>query len=166
MSTDTTDPGAWFERLYAEYQERGEVMFAFSKKQVEEAFEGDLAVTYEQVQKEWISLGAGLIVKRSAAVEFSRRMDADFAAWEAGQPTVRVKYHHTDYWDRPCYEVVEHDKGAPVKVGQILKDVALLPVNEARTLHDHCQGEPNGALNIHVVYVPVSDSSDTPTEKE
>lgn len=142
----------WFDRLFTEYKERGEAMFAFSAKQVEEAFEGDLAITYEQAQKEWVSLGAGLIVKRTVSAEFNRRMEADFTAWEAGQPTVRVRYKFTDTWDRPCYEVVEHDEGAPVKVGQILKDVALLPINEARTLYDHFQGEPNGALDIHVVY--------------
>jgi len=158
--TTATRTKNWFDLLFDEYNSRGEAMFAFSKTQVEEAFEGDLAVTYEQVQQEWISLGAGLIVKRSAAREFSRRMDADFAAWEAGQPAVRVRYKYTDTWDLPCYEVISHDDNAPVKVGQILKDVALLPIGEARTLHDHYQGEPNGQLNIHVIHLPVSETSD------
>jgi hypothetical protein len=166
MSTDT-DTGTWFDRLYREYNERGEAMFAFSKKQVEEAFEGDLAVTYEQVQQEWRSYGAGLLVKGTAYVEFLRRMDADFAAWEAGQPLVRVQHVGTDYWDRPCYKVISHAEGAPVRVGQVLRDVNLLPVGEARTLHSTTsEGEPESQLNIHVVHVPVSDTSDTSTEKE
>lgn len=160
--------GDWFDTLFSEYKERGEAMFAFSKEQVEKAFEGDLAVTYEQVQTEWVSYGAGLLVKRTAYAEFVRRMNADFEAWEAKQPEVRVQYKYTDTWDRPCYEVVSHVEGAPVKVGQVLKDVELLPIGEAVTLYDHYQGEPNTALNIHVIYVePVSETSDTATtEKE
>lgn len=151
----------WFDLLFAEYHDRGEAMFAFSQKQVEEAFEGDLAVTWEQAQKEWVSHGAGLLVKRSVYVAFLKRMVADFKAWEAKQPLVRVQYKYTDTWDRPCYEVVSHADDAPVKVGQILKDVELLPIGEAVTLHDHVQGEPNGALNIHVVYVePLSTTED------
>jgi hypothetical protein len=158
---------SWFDSLFAEYKERGEAMFAFSQKQVEEAFEGDLAVTYEQVQKEWVSYGAGLLVKGTAYAEFVRRMNADFTAWEARQPEVHVKYKFTDSWSRPCYEVVSHAEGAPVKVGQVLKDVELLPIGEAVTLYDHYQGEPNTPLNIHVIYVePVSETSDTTTEKE
>lgn len=144
----------WFDLLYDEYKARGEVMFAFSRKQVEEAFEGDLAVTWEQVQTEWVSYGAGLLVKRSALKEFARRMEADYDAWESKQPEVKVQYAYTDTWDRPCYKVVSHDEGAPVKVGQILKDVALLPIGEAVTLYDHYQGEPNGPLDIRVVHEP------------
>ena len=112
---DWTWLGTWFDVLFAEYTERGEAMFAFSKKQVEEAFEGDLAVTYEQVQTEWTSLGAGLIVKRTAAAEFSQRMDADLAAWEAGQPLVHVQHVGSDYWDRTLYKVISHAEGAPVR---------------------------------------------------
>lgn len=160
--------GDWFDALFTEYKERGEAMFAFSKEQVEKAFEGDLAVTYEQVQKEWRSPGAGLLIKGTAYAEFVRRMNADFKAWESRQPEVRVQYKYTDTWDRPCYEVVSHAEGAPVKVGQVLKDVELLPIGEAVTLYDHYQGEPGSPLNIHVIYVePVSETSDTETtEKE
>ena len=151
----------WFDTLYTEYNERGEAMFAFSKEQIEKAFEGDLAVTYEQVQQEWVGYGAGLLVKRTAYVGFVKRMASDFAAWEANQPLVRVQYKYTDTWDRPCYEVVSHADDAPVKVGQILKDVELLPIGKAVTLYDHYQGEPNGPLNIHVVYVePLSTEHD------
>lgn len=153
----------WFDLLYDEYKARGEVMFAFSRKQVEEAFEGDLAVTWEQVQTEWYSYGAGLLVKRSALKEFARRMEADYEAWESKQPEVKVQYAYTDTWDRPCYKVVSHDEGAPVKVGQILKDVELLPIGEARSLHDHYQGEPNAALDIRVAYEqPLSTTEDVP----
>jgi hypothetical protein len=144
----------WFDVLFKEHNERGEAMFAFSRKQVEEAFEGDLAVTWEQFQKEWVSVGdSGLHVKRSAHAGFTERIETDFAAWEARQPEVCVQFKHKDYWDRPCYEVVSHDDGAPVKVGQILKDVELLPIGEAVSLHDHYQGEPNSALDIRVRYV-------------
>lgn len=145
----------WFGLLFEEYTTRGEAMFAFSRKQVEEAFEGDLAVTMEQFTAEWVSnvCGAGLHIKRSAYEGFIQRMEDDFKAWESRQPEVCVRYHHKDYWDRPCYEVVSHDEGAPVKVGQILKDVELLPVGEAVTLHDHYQGEPGSPLNIRVRYV-------------
>lgn len=153
---------SWFDLLYDEYKARGEAMFAFSPKQVEEAFEGDQKVTYEQAQKEWVSYGAGLIVKRSVYVEFRRRMKVDFEAWESRQPEVKVQYAYTDTWDRPCYKVVSHDEGAPVKVGQILKDVELLPIGEAVSLHDHYQGEPNSALDIHVVYVePLNTTEDS-----
>jgi hypothetical protein len=159
MSDTTKD---WFSVLFDEYHARGEAMFAFSRKQVEEAFEGDLAVTWDQLQSEWRSFDNGLLVKGSVYAAFVERVDADFAAWEARQPEVRVKYRHKDYWDRPCYEVVSHDEGAPVKVGQILKDVELLPVGEAVTLHNHHSGEPGHALDIRVVYVTeVSEPSDT-----
>jgi len=162
MSTESTRNRTWFDLLFEEYHERGEAMFAFSPKQIEEAFEGDLAITYEQAQEEWVSHGAGLLVKRTVYVGFLKRMVADFKAWEAKQPLVRVQYKYTDTWDRPCYEVVSHAEDAPVKVGQILKDVELLPIGEAVTLHDHYQGEPNRALNIHVVYVePMSTVEDT-----
>lgn len=158
MSTATK---SWFELLYDEYKTRGEVMFAFSQKQVEEAFEGDLAVTGEQFQREWVSYGAGLHLKRSIAKEFVRRMKDDLAAWESRQPEVRVQYAYTDTWDRPCYRVVAHDEGAPVKEGQILKDVELLPIGEARSLHDHYRGEPNSALDIRVAYVdPLNTTED------
>lgn len=151
----------WFDLLYDEYKARGEAMFAFSPKQVEEAFEGDQAITFEQFQTEWANYGAGLHIKRSALAEFARRMEADYAAWESKQPEVKVQYVYTDTWDRPCYRVVSHDEGAPVKVGQVLKDVELLPIGEARTLHDHYQGEPNGPLDIRVVYEqPVSTTAD------
>lgn len=157
-----TGQKSWFDLLFDEYKARGEAMFAFSPKQVEEAFEGDLAVTYEQAQAEWVSYGAGLILKRSIYVEFRRRMKADFEAWEQKQPKVVVQYAYTDTWDRPCYKVVSHAEGAPVQVGQILKDVELLPIGEARSLHDHYQGEPNGALDIYVVYEqPLSTTEDT-----
>lgn len=155
MTETATDRYNWFDRLFAEYKARGEAMFAFSRKQVEEAFEGDLAVTYEQVQAEWVAYSAGLLVKRTALPEFARRMVADFEAWEATQPEVRVKYKYTDTWDRPCYEVMSHDEGAPVKVGQILKDVELLPIGEACTLYDHYQGEPGSPLNIHVIHIGI-----------
>jgi hypothetical protein len=152
----------WFDLLYDEYKARGEAMFAFSRKQIEEAFEGDHAVTFEQFQTEWVSYGAGLHVKRSALKEFVRRMKADFEAWESKQPKVTVQYAYTDTWDRPCYRVVSHDDGAPVSVGQILKDVELLPIGEAVSLHDHYQGEPNAALDIHVIYEqPLSTTEDT-----
>lgn len=152
----------WFSVLYDEYNARGEAMFAFSRKQVEEAFEGDLAITWDQLQSEWKSFDNGLLVKASVYAAFVERMNADFAAWEARQPEVRVQYKYTDTWDRPCYEVVSHDEGAPVKVGQILKDVNLLDIGEARELHDHCQGEPNSALDIRVVYVePLNTTEDT-----
>lgn len=142
----------WFDLLFDEYKARGEAMFAFSRKQVEEAFEGDLAITWDQLQAEWVSIGAGLLVKRTASVEFRRRMEADMTAWEAQQPEVRVQYAYTDTWDRPCYKVTWHDEGAPVRVGQTLKDVELLPIGQARTLYDHYQGEPNGPLDIRVAY--------------
>jgi hypothetical protein len=151
---------SWFDLLFDEYKARGEAMFAFSQKQVEEAFEGDLAVTWEQAQTEWVSYGAGLIIKRSAYIGFLKRMRDDLAAWEARQPEVRVQYAYTDTWDRPCYKVVSHDEGAPVKVGQTLKDVELLPIGEARSLHDHYQGEPNRALDIRVVYVEPLNTTD------
>jgi hypothetical protein len=152
----------WFDLLFDEYKARGEAMFAFSQKQVEEAFEGDLAVTWEQVQTEWVSYGAGLLVKRSAYIGFLRRMKTDFEAWESKQPEVRVQYSYTDTWDRPCYKVVSHGEGAPVTVGQVLKDVELLPVGEAVTLYDHYQGEPNGPLDIRVVYVePLNTTEDS-----
>lgn len=154
---------SWFDLVYDEFKARGEAMFAFSQKQVEEAFEGDLAVTWEQFQTEWYSYGMGLHIKRSAFVQFVHRMKTDRTAWESKQPEVRVQYRYTDTWDRPCYEVISHDEGAPVKVGQILKDVELLPIGEARSLHDHCQGEPSSALDIRVAYVDplntVEDSS-------
>ncbi len=154
----------WFDLLYDEYKQRGEAMFAFSQKQVEEYFTGEQAVTWEQFQKEWQSYGAGLHIKATAYPEFCRRMKADFEAWESRQPTVTVQYAYTDTWDRPCYKVVSHDEGAPVKVGQVLKDVELLPIGEARTLHDHYQGEPNGALDIRVVYEqPLTTTPDTHT---
>jgi hypothetical protein len=153
--TETTATKDWFSLLYDEFHARGEVMFAFSKKQVEEAFEGDIAVTYEQVQKEWASLGAGLIVKKAALKEFVTRMRQDEDAWEAKQPMVRVRHIGTDYWDRALYKVVSHAEGAPVRVGQTLCDVALLPVGEARYLHNMTsEGEPIGQLDIHVVHVP------------
>lgn len=161
-TSTNTSTKSWFDLLYDEYRARGEVMFAFSQKQVEEAFEGDLAVTWEQAQTEWVSHGAGLLVKRTAYVGFIKRMVGDFKAWEAKQPLVRVQYKYTDTWDRPCYEVVSHAEDAPVKVGQILKDVELLDIGKAKVLHDHYQGEPNSALNIHVVYVePLNTTEDT-----
>lgn len=153
---------SWFDLLYDEYKARGEAMFAFSQKQVEEAFEGELAVTWEQFNNEWLSYGAGLHVKRSVYVKFVHRMSTDMAAWESRQPKVRVQYAYTDTWDRPCYTVVAHDEGAPVREGQILKDVDLLPIGEARTLYDHYQGEPGSPLNIHVVYEePLNTTADT-----
>lgn len=153
---------SWFDLIFDEYKARGEAMFAFSQKQVEEAFEGDLAITWEQFQNEWLSYGAGLHVKRSVYKRFIRRMATDLEAWENRQPEVRVQYSYTDTWDRPCYTVVSHDEGAPVKVGQVLKDTALLPIGEARSLCDHYQGEPNGELNIRVVYVePLNTTQDS-----
>lgn len=143
---------SWFDLLFDEYKQRGEAMFAFSQKQVEAAFTGDQAVTWEQFQTDWVSYGAGLHVKRSAYVKFRWRMVTDFRAWEARQPEVKVRYVYTDTWDRPCYEVVSHDEGAPVTVGQVLKDTELLPIGEAVSLCDHYQGEPNGSLDIRVVY--------------
>lgn len=158
---DVNGNKSWFDLLYDEFKDRGECMFAFSRKQIEEAFEGDLAVTWDQYQTEWVSYGAGLHVKRSVLKEFMRRMTADFAAWESKQPEVKVQYAYTDTWDRPCYRVVSHDEGAPVKVGQILKDVELLPIGEAVSLHDHYQGEPNAALDIRVTYEqPLKDTED------
>lgn len=152
----------WFDLLFDEYKARGEAMFAFSQKQVEEAFEGDLAITWEQFQTEWRSYGAGLHVKRSAFLGFVHRMNTDFAAWESKQPEVRVEYSYTDTWDRPCYKVVSHDEGAPVTVGQVLKDVELLPIGDAVTLYDHYQGEPGSPLDIRVVHVePVSTTADS-----
>lgn len=157
-----TGTKSWFDLLYDEYKARGEAMFAFSQKQVEEAFEGDHAVTWEQFQTEWVSYGAGLHIKRSVYVQFRHRMHTDFKAWESQQPEVRVQYSYTDTWDRPCYKVVSHDEGAPVKVGQILKDVELLPIGEALTLHDHYQGEPGSALDIRVTYVePLNTTEDS-----
>lgn len=150
----------WFDLLFDEYNARGEAMFAFSPKQVEEAFEGDLAITYEQAQKEWVSYGAGLLVKRSAYEGFVQRVTTDFKAWESRQPEVRVEYVHTDYWSRPVYKVVWHEEGAPVKVGQTLKDVELHPIGEALALHDHYQGEPGSQLNIRVVYVEPATTTD------
>lgn len=144
----------WFDLLFEEFKGRGEAMFTFSRKQVEEAFEGEQAVTWEEFQTDWITYGgSGLQVKRTALDEFHRRVEADLAAWEARQPEVKVRYAHTDYWDRPCFEVVSHAEGAPVKVGQILKDVELSPIGEARTLYDHYRGEPGSPLDIRVVYM-------------
>jgi hypothetical protein len=152
---------SWFDLLFDEYKARGEAMFAFSQKQVEEAFEGDQAITWEQFQAEWKHVQAGLCVKRSVLVKFLHRMKTDMDAWEKKQPLVHVQYAYTDTWDRPCYKVVSHAEGAPVKVGQILKDVELLPIGQARTLHDHYQGEPNSALDIHVVYAePLNTTED------
>jgi hypothetical protein len=158
----TTPGDSWFDRLFDEFKQRGEAMFAFSEKQVEEAFDGDLAITWEQFKKEWVSVGAGLHVKRSAYVGFRHRMVTDFKAWEARQPEVVVQYVYTDTWDRPCYRVVSHDDGAPVHVGQVLKDTSLLPIGEAVTLDDHVEGEPNSALDIRVVYEqPLNTTADS-----
>lgn len=152
---------SWFDLLYDEFKARGEATFAFSPKQVEEAFEGDLKITYEQAQKEWVSLGMGLIVKRSVYIEFRRRMVVDRKAWENRQPAVTVQYVYTDTWDRPCYKVVDFEKGAPVTKGQVLKDVMLQPIGEALTLNDHVNGEPNQCLNIRVVYAePLNTTED------
>lgn len=150
----------WFDLLFDEYHARGEAMFAFSPKQVEEAFEGDLAVTYEQAQTEWVNYGAGLLIKRSAYVGFVHRMHTDLAAWEAKQPEVRVQYIGENHYDYPTYRVVSHDESAPVKVGQTLVDTEYGPVGSARSLHCHYQGEPDHALDIRVVHIEAATATD------
>jgi len=149
----------WFNRLYAEFEERGEAMFAFSRKQVE-----DRGVTWEEFQEGWTSVGAGLHVKDTARVQFAHRMHTDEKAYLATLPELQVEYlNGTDGWDRPLYRVVDPVvEGKGVKRDQILCDVSLNPPNETTELHTMTpEGEPIAALQVRLAFVH-AEPTETP----
>lgn len=140
----------WFDRLFDEFNGRGEAMFAFSKEQVEQQ-----GVTWEDFQAQWTSVGAGLHVKTSAFAEFVRRMETDQQNHLESVPELRVKHIGSDFWDRTVYEVVDEAvEGKGVRHGQRLCDVSLSPPNEATELHTMTsEGEPIDSLEVRPVYV-------------
>jgi hypothetical protein len=147
----------WFDILFAEYKDRGEAMFAFSQKQVEEAFEGDLAVTWEQFQAEWVSIGAGLHVKRSVRVKFIHRMTMAEREWRKGIPELRVRYIGETMLDYPAYRAMHPIESLRVKEGQLLVDIEYGAPNEAAYLHVVASEEfpePSHQLNARLVFEP------------
>lgn len=151
MDDQTSDKPSWFDLLFAEFAGRGEAMFAFSRKQVE-----DRGVTWDEFQNDWASVGAGLYVKNTARVQFAHRMHTDEKAFLASLPELRVEYlKGTDGWDRPLYRVVDLVvEGKGVKRDQVLCDVGLNPPNETTELHTMTpEGEPIAALKVRPVFV-------------
>ncbi|MFB7890368.1 hypothetical protein ACFCZ3_20180 [Cellulosimicrobium cellulans] len=139
-ATATASTGTWFDRLFSEFSDRNEAMFAFSRKQVEEK-----GVTWDDYQAGWVSVGAGLHVKRTAVDEFLRRMDADHEADQATLPELRVRYTGgTDSWDRPVYR----DEN-----GRRLVDINYSKPNEAEELHTVSHGEPVSAVRARLVFL-------------
>lgn len=145
-----TGEKSWFSRLYDEFHERGEVMFAFNPEQVEA--EG---VTREDFQAGWQHLGAGLHVKRSAAEEFVRRLEADHHDHLVSLPELRVQYLGEDDWSRGLYRVVDDNvEGKGVRHGQLLCDVSLSKPNEATELHNMTsEYEPIDVVKVRPVFV-------------
>jgi hypothetical protein len=136
----TTYEPTWFDVVFNEYKKRGEAMFAFSREQVEEQ-----GVQWDDLQREWVSLPAGLLVKRSIRAEFTRRLAAGLDGHLASLPELTVTHIGTDYWDRPVYQ----DEG-----GRRLVDVALNPPNEALELHTvTSEGEPIAPLKVRPRFV-------------
>jgi hypothetical protein len=159
-----SDKQSWFDLLYAEYEERGEAMFAFSRKQVEER-----GVTWDEFQTGWTSVGAGLHVKNTVRVQFAHRMHTDHKAYLASLPELRVEYlKGTDRWDRPLYRVVDQViEGKGVKRGEILCDVGLNPPEETTELHTMTpEGEPIAALAVRPVFVQDGTTTENQTQEE
>lgn len=87
----------WFDKLFDEYHGRKQALFAFSRGQVEE--EG---VTWEEFQRDWASLEAGLHVRKDVVEEFVERAERDREAVRNQLPTLHLEYigergldHHT-----------------------------------------------------------------------
>lgn len=144
MGTTYERQPTWFDRLFDEFAARGEAMFAFSRKQVE-----DKGVDWDVFQSDaWTSRGAGLHVKTSALPAWLERMEADFAAEQATLPELRVRHIGTDYWDRHLYRDER---------GRVLADVSLSPANEALELHTlTSEGEPIAAERARLVFLEES----------
>jgi len=137
---------SWFDEVFSEFNQRGEAIFAFSRKQVEEQ-----GVTWDDFQSGWISTGAGLHLKRTAVAAFNERASAAHQADQAAQPEVRVRYIGTDHWDRPLYKT---------DAGRHLADVGLNSPGEAVELHTlTSEGEPIAALPARLVFVTAAPAT-------
>ena len=130
----------WFDKIYDEFSERNEAMFAFSRNQVEER-----GVDFDDFQRDWTSLGAGLHVKTSAVKEFTRRCDAALEEDQESLPVVEVTYVGTRFW--PEYPAFRDDSG------RILVDVEYGKPGTALVLHTVTkEGEPEAGLRARIVY--------------
>lgn len=150
----------WFDLLYDEYHARGEVMWAFSKEQVEA--EG---VTWEDFQANWTSLGAGLHVKNAVRVKFVHRMQTDRQEAEAKWPELQVRYvGEVGFSDYPAYRVVgpsaEYGSSGSGRVkvrrDQLLVDAGGREPGKATELHwvsDHDYYEPVDSIEARLVFV-------------
>lgn len=142
----------WFDQLFKEYHERGEAMFAFSRKQVEE--EG---VPWDTFQAEWTSIGAGLHVKRDIRAQFINAMTVAEQEWRKGIPELRVRYIGESMLDYPAYRAMHPIESLGVKKDQLLVDIEYRDPNKAAYLHVVASEEfpePSHQLDARLVFEP------------
>lgn len=81
-----TDMSTWFDALFAEYKDRKQAMFAFSRKQVEEV------VPWEEYVRDWRPVSAGLHLRKDILTEFLKRMKDGDTAEKDSLPTLRLEW--------------------------------------------------------------------------
>lgn len=148
----------WFDKLFDEFHARGEAIFAFSRKQVEEQ-----GVAWGELTRDWTKFGGGLLVKKSARKEFLRRLDADHAAWRAALPELRVRYAGESMLDYPAYRTLHALEALDVEAGQLLVDTDHAAPGEAEYLHTASSEdfpEPGHQLDARIVSDPVETRDD------